>query len=143
MMVLEIPFMFLTSHPFQILLSVIIYMVLGMIWFGPLFGKPWASMSGMNKVSKANMKKAMAPAMATSVIGAVIQASILGVAFMAATVGSFVEALGVVLLLWFGFTTTVIATNHAYTMKPVKLLLIDALFPLVTWIAMAAVLYFW
>lgn len=143
MMILEIPFSFLTGHPLQILLSVIAYMLIGMLWFGPLFGKPWASMSGLSKVSKESMKKAMAPAMATSIMSAIIQASILGIAFMAAAVGSFVEALGVVLLLWFGFTATVIATNHAYTMKPAKLLLIDALFPLVTWVAMGAVLYFW
>lgn len=139
MQILLFPFYFAAQNPLTVVACVVAYIVLGMLWYGPLFKKPWAKLSGMDKVSKEKMKKQMAPAMATSIFGAIIQASVLGSSLVG--VAYVADALAVTFMLWVTFTATVLATSYAYTMKPFKLLLIDALYPLVAWLVMTLIIF--
>lgn len=127
----------------QLIVAVIAYMAIGMLWFGPLFGKKWAKLSGVEKASKSEMKKAMAPAMTVSIVSAIVQVSVLGTVLSIVNLASIWDAFAVVFVVWFAFTFSVIATNYKYSMRGLTLTLIDVLFPLVTWLAMTAVLYLW
>jgi hypothetical protein len=139
MQVLLFPFYFAAMNPVTVVACVVAYMALGMLWYGPLFMKPWARLSGMDKVSKQTLKKQMAPAMATSILGALVQATVIGSSL--AGVDYLTDALCVVFMLWLTFTATVFATSYAYTMKPFKLLAIDALYPLAAWLTMTLIIF--
>jgi hypothetical protein len=77
--------------------------------------------------------------MATSILGAVIQATVLGSSLLG--IASLTDGLAVTFMLWLTFTGTVFATSYAYTMKPFKLLAIDALYPLVAWLSMTLIIF--
>jgi hypothetical protein len=139
MQVLLFPFQFAAANPLTLVACVAAYMVLGMLWYGPIFGKIWARLTGMDKVHKDVMKRQMAPAIATSVLGAVVQASVLGSALNG--IPYLVDTLAVTFMLWLTFTGMVFATSYAYTMKPLKLLAIDTLYPLVSWLAMSSIIF--
>ncbi len=135
--------LFAKAYPLAVLLCLVAHMAIGMLWYGPLFSKPWSKLSGMDKVSKKEMKKAMAPAMAVSIISGIVQALVIGTILSAIPVTGYGDVVGLVVVLWLGFTGTVIATNFAYTQKSLKLFLIDAGYPLVSLSVMGAILHAW
>jgi hypothetical protein len=143
--VLLTPVMFATHNIIPVLLCVVAYMLIGWLWYGPIFSKPWSKMTGVDKWKKADMKKTMMSAMIVSLVGALIQASVLGllISNFAMDAVGIPTALAMIFLFWLAFTGSVMATCYAYTKKPVKLLLIDALYPLLAWFAMALILMMW
>lgn len=68
-------------HPLALVLCGIEAVILGLIWFGPLFGKPWMKSMGMSMPSAEERKK-MGPVMMRSAI----------IAFFAAMITAFVLA---------------------------------------------------
>ena len=81
--------------------------------------------------------------MITGAVCAAIQASILGMCLSIIRLTPIANAFSLVVILWFGFSCTGLATNYAYTRKPVKLFLIDSVYHLVTWTAMMLILVQW
>ena len=61
-----------------VLVAAIVNMVVGSLWFGPLFGKPWMKLSG---ITQEDIKKAkargMAKAYALAFVGALLMAYVL------------------------------------------------------------------
>ncbi len=131
------PLVFMMNNPIAILACVISNIVIGMLWYSLIFKKPWGKLSGMDKVPKQKMKRVMFPAMIISTIAAIVQASVLGTILSVIQVDSYVNLLSLIFLLWLPFSASIMATGYAYTMKSPKLLFIDAVYPLVTWVAMA------
>jgi hypothetical protein len=132
---------FIVGHPLALLLCVVVYMAIGALWYGPLFMKPWAALTGMDKMSKAKMKSAMVPAMVTSVLTGFVQAVVLGRGMEILDIQQWYYPLIIATILWFPFTFMVMAQGYAYTMKSWKLLLIDSGYMLVSLWAMALILY--
>jgi hypothetical protein len=132
---------FIISHPLALLACIVAYMAIGAMWYGPLFKKPWARMTGMDMVPKEQMKKAMVPAMTASIITAFVQASVLGRGMEIFRMESWVHPVVIATILWFPFTFMVLAQNYAYTQKSWKLTLIDAGYMLVSGWVMALIMY--
>jgi TRAP-type C4-dicarboxylate transport system permease small subunit len=63
-----------------ILVCGLVSMVLGSLWYGPLFGKPWMAMIGIKKpdVMTPAIKKMMAKSYSIMFIGSLLMAFILG-----------------------------------------------------------------
>ena len=139
---LQMLWAFVMNHPVAILLCMVIYMVIGSMWYGPLFSKKWIVLTGMDKVSKEDIQKAMMPAMATSLVTAFVQAVVIGRGLEILDMSSWTYPLIIATVLWLPFTALPMAQNYAYTRKPYSLLWIDAGYMLVSMWAMSLVLYF-
>lgn len=131
---------FITERPGAILLSLVVYMIIGNVWYGPIFGKAWRHMNNIHVKGKPTMRS-MAPAMATSLLTAFVQAVVLGRGMQILAIQSWVDPIIIATILWFPFTAMTMATSYAYLKKPFKLLLIDSLFVLATLWATSLVIY--
>lgn len=132
---------FIVEHPLAIIVCMVAYMIIGSVWYGPLFMKPWARLSGMDKVDKAELQKAMVPAMLTSLATAFVMTVVLGRGMQILLVQNWIDPLVICVILWFPFTAMTMAQNYAYTRKSFQLLAIDAGYILVSMFAISMILF--
>lgn len=119
--------------------ATIIQMVLGMVWYGPIFGKQWMALTGMTEEKgKAGMKRAMTIGVSASFITAFIMAGMLA----ATGVDSAKHAVKMAIVLWLGFNLTVEMHGIAWEQRPVKLMWINVGYSLVNFVLVAVVLYY-
>ncbi len=100
-----------------ILVSAVVSMIIGFIWYGPLFKKAWIKISGcdpetMTPEQKADMKKSMVPMMITQFILSVLSI------FVLAKFGGNME---VAFWAWLGFVMPITASGVMWSGKPKKL----------------------
>ncbi len=133
--------MFISSHPLAILLCIVAYMLIGSVWYGPLFMKSWAKLTGVDKLRKEDMQKAMMPAMLMSIATAFVQSTVLGRMLQMQSYGQWYHPMLLATLLWFAFTFMVLAQNYAYTNKSWKLTAIDGGYMLVSAWVMSLILW--
>mgnify|MGYP001580390221 CR=1 FL=1 len=119
-------------------------MVIGFLWYGPLFGKQWMALmkfdaKKMKEAQKKGMGKIYALAFLTSLI----------MSYVLAHFVDYVEAKtiadGIVLgfWVWIGFLATTQIGSVLWEGKPVKLYLINTLHYLVALAVMSAILAVW
>lgn len=60
-----------------ILISMILSVILGFIWYGPLFGKQWMQLSGINMPSEKPSTSVMVKPMIISFVGAILMSYVL------------------------------------------------------------------
>jgi hypothetical protein len=128
-----------------ILVCGIAAMVVGFIWFGPLFGKMWMQIMGVDTMSpeqREAMKKNMWGMYLIQFILSMITAGVLSV-HIANWMNS-PSALSVALCTWFGFILTTEASTALWSGKPSKtawkMFLISASGQLVTFVVFAIIL---
>ncbi len=128
-----------------VIVAGVVNMVLGFIWYGPLFGKQWAEMMGftaerMEKTKSADMNKSYAIMMA----GSFIMAYILAHFFVFASTYTFTFGLSAGLMVglwsWLGFIAPVTVGSVLWEGKPWKLWLINSGYYLVGLLLMGMVL---
>jgi hypothetical protein len=120
-----------------VFLAAVASMVLGFLWFGPLFGKTWMQLMGWKKLSKAQMaamKKAARKSYAFAFIGALLTAFILGV------FSEIVNPVAGAFLIWLGFLVPAMAGMVLWEGKPLKLYLLIVTYHLIALLAMGTVL---
>lgn len=128
-----------------ILASGVVYMVVGFLWYGPLFGNMWMKLVGLTKkdiqkdMSQGNMAKTYGTAFLTALVSAYVT-NVLVVLLNVTDVGSAV-ALGV--MLWLGYVAASYATLVLYENKKFKLYLLNTGYYLVTIVAAAVILTLW
>ena len=134
---------FIAGNPVTILICVVVYMIIGSIWYGPLFSRPWTRMNGINTdaAQKEMMMKAMIPGMTMSVITGFVIATVLGRGMQLLDMSSPAYPLIIATILWLPFTALPFGQNYAYLQKPFKLFLIDAGYMLVSMWSIALILY--
>lgn len=137
---------FVTGHPLAILLCVVVYFVIGMIWYGPLFSKQWASMNGitpemMASAPKDKMMRGMMTGMVASIVTGFVITVVLGRGMQLLDMSSPTYPLIIATILWLPFTALPFAQTYAYLQKPFKLLCIDAGYMLVAMWAVSFILY--
>lgn len=124
-----------------VLVAAIVSMVIGFLWYGPLFGKQWMQLMNfdkkkINEAKKKGMGKIYTLAFLTTLI----------MSFVLAHFVDYVEAKtitdGIILgfWVWIGFLATTQIGSVLWEGKPVKLYLINTLHYLVTLAVMAAIL---
>lgn len=110
-----------------ILLSGVLYMILGMLWYSPLlFGNVWMQLSGITKESVDGEKPNMARTYLLSFLFSVVTVFILSYLFEQLYVTEIFEAIGLSVTVWFGFYALISAGEYLYTRQSWTLFAINA-----------------
>ncbi|HLC93186.1 MAG TPA: DUF1761 domain-containing protein [archaeon] len=111
-----------------LVVSAIASMGLGMLWYGPLFGRQWMALSGIKEPTKEEKDKMMGkmmPMMAAGFVASLIAAYVLAVFIQfSGAVGAFEGAL-TGFWVWLGFIATVSLNTVLWEGKPIKLYLLN------------------
>lgn len=110
-----------------IVASGIVFMVVGGMWYGPLFGKTWMAITGVTmEQAKALPQSAMTRMYGGSFVAALVASYVLSL-FIDATLMTTAQGgmtIGVIAAL--GFSGTAFASGYLFNQKPLKLWMIDA-----------------
>lgn len=132
---------------FAILASAALAVVVGGLWYGPIFGKMWMGMVGITPESMKTMKMTPVQAMVGGFVGALLTAFVLSHHLVFA--GAYLGLTGVELALmsafwiWLGFYVPVTAGSLLWEGKTWKLFVLNASYYLVVLIINALLLALW
>lgn len=128
-----------------ILVCAVVNMVLGFIWYGLLFSKAFIQLMGItpDHMSDPESQKAAVHGYFASFFSSILMASVLSYLIIFSNSTSALEGLKLGLLSWLGFTLTTMLPNHYFSMKPLKLALINISYPMVGLSLMGMILAFW
>lgn len=127
-----------------VLVAAVINMVVGSLWYGPLFGKIWMPLAGHTPTSiDQSTQKGMGPTYFMAFVGSVVMAYVF--AHVLATYGADSIALGLqaALWMWFGFISVVLLGKVLWEGKSWKLWLLESAYYLVVLMINSAVLVSW
>lgn len=106
-----------------VVVSTILNMVSGMIWYSPgVFGTRWIKLSG---VKNADTKEGMQRALTIAIISSLIGTYAIGLLMVIAFPGSPMQAITFGILLLLGTTMPVYVSESAWEMRPTELLIIN------------------
>lgn len=129
-----------------VVVSALINMVLGFLWYGPLFGKEWMKLTGLTKEKVEAMKKDGSKMQVTygmSLLGAVVIAYVLAHFVSYLQVDTLFEGVELGCWIWLGFVATTMLNQVLYDGKPWKLYLINAGYYFVSLLLMGGLLAVW
>ena len=132
-----------------VLVSLIIAVVLGTLWYGPLFGKKWMKLMGISQKQVADAKKkgAIKSGMALSylimMISTVIMICVLGLFLQMTGTAGTIEGAMIGFWVWLGFMATVSTGQVTWEGKPWSLWLINNGYQLVNMLIIGAILGTW
>lgn len=133
-----------------VLASAVVMIVLGSLWYGPLFGKQWMAMMGIKMPEKMTpeMQKGMIRSYALMAVGALVMSYILANAIsLFVTAYPTKELLTTGLLFgfwgWLGFIAPVTLGPVLWENKPWKLWVLNAGYYLVGMLIIGAILSLW
>lgn len=125
-------------------------MVIGFLWYGPLFGKAWADMMGFkfdSPEAKAEMQKKAMPGYAASFVGALVMGYVLAHSLVFASAYTNTEGVSAGLMVgfwnWLGFIVPVTIGVVFWENKPWKLWCINAGYWLALLLFMGVLLAVW
>lgn len=125
-----------------ILVAGVIHMILGFLWYGPLFSKPWMKLVGMTQEQAQqggpNPVIYLIP-FVTALIGFYVLALFINAAGMGTPAGG--AATG--LLAGVGFLATFAGANYLFSTRPFQLYLIDIGYPVLSLVIAGALLGVW
>jgi hypothetical protein len=127
-----------------ILISMVVSVALGFLWYGPLFGKKWMALSGIKMPEQGEPMPSMKKPILLSFIGAILMSSVLTCviyfhnAFYLTTGMS--TALAMAAVVWFGFIVPVYLNYAGWEGKPAALFFINAGYWLVFLLISAAII---
>lgn len=119
-----------------ILVGAIASMSIGLLWFGPLFGKMWSEAMGFTPESKLEAKGAE-KTYALSFLFEIITSYVLFQFFLVIGVTSVIAGLEIVALAWLGFVIPIEAGKVMWMGKPWKLFYLNSLHRLFSYCVMA------
>lgn len=131
---------------FAIILCGVFAMMLGFLWYGPLFGKQWSKLVGLTKDKMMEANKDMPKTYGLMFGASLVMAYVLAHFVWYAAPGhlTLFIALKTAVWAWLGFVATTAVSKYLFTpeKKPLKLLVIDSGYYLVSLLIMAATIYF-
>ena len=126
-----------------VLITAIVSMIVGALWYGPLFGKAWMRFVGFNKDSVKKMKMTATKSMTLGFIGSLIMAYVLAVVVGLSGANTLVEGAMVGFWVWLGFAMPLNASVFLWEGKSIKLFFLNTFQYLITFKLMAAILAVW
>ncbi len=132
-----------------VLVSAIMSMVLGTVWYGPLFGKQWMALSGINPEMKNDpkAKAAMIRAYTLMFVGSLVMSYVLAHSIIFASTYLMVAGVSGGLMAgfwsWLGFIAPVTLGTVLWEGKPWKLWLITNGYQLAYLLIAGAILAVW
>ncbi len=116
-------------------------MVIGFIWYGPLFSKPWAILTGWTSEKSAALPKSkLVTSYVMAFIAAFVISSVLAIVLLAVKANGIADGIITAIVLWVGFTGATIGVNMTFERRPLSLFGIEAGFHLLTLIIYSIVL---
>jgi len=127
-----------------VIVCAVLSMVVGYLWYGPLFSKPWGEMTGWtkDKVAAIPMNK-FAVSYLLAFIAAFVISSVLAIVLRAVGAEGIGDGIVTAIVLWVGFTGATIGINMIFERKPLSLFGIQAGFHLVVLMVYSVVLSLW
>ena len=126
-----------------VLAATVAAIVVGFLWYGPLFGKTWMRLMGFDKKKMdKNMKKGMTKTYIIMVITSLVTSYVLAhfVKYHGTTIS---DALQTAFWVWLGFIATIQIGIVLWEGKPWKLYFINTAHQLVNLAVMATILASW
>ena len=124
-----------------VIVSAVVYWVLGAVWYGFLFGKAWMDLEHLS-IDQAKSMNPVLPYFITFVLNLVIAFFLAQLCtWRNASTAARGASLGV--LLWIGFVGPITYTTNMYEMRPFNLFLINEGYSLVGLLLIGAILGAW
>ena len=119
-------------------------LVIGFVWYGPLFGKAWAAYTGWTEEKvKAIPPARMARTYVLTFLGAIVTALALDVLAWAMGIARIGDGITLGLVTGIGFSAMAFATTHLFEHKPLGLWLIVSGYQLHYQVAAALIITLW
>jgi len=129
-----------TNYP-AVLVCAVAYWLLGALWFGLLFSRPWMALEHMTE-EQARTLNPVLPYVVSFLLNLLIAYVLSQLCLWRnATTAARGAALGI--LLWIGFLGPITYTTHMYELRPPQLFAINQFYPLVGLALMGAILGGW
>jgi len=124
-----------------VIVAAIAYWLLGAVWYGMLFSKPWMALENMSMEQAKSMNPVL-PYVITFVLNLLIAYSLAQICIWrnANTLG---RGASVGVLLWIGFVGPITFTTYMYEMRPRTLYAINEFYPLAGMVLMGAIIGAW
>jgi hypothetical protein len=124
-----------------VFIAAIAYWLLGALWYGVLFSKPWMALENIS-IEQAKSMNPVLPYVITFVLNLLIAYSLAQICIWrnANTVG---RGASVGVLLWIGFVGPITYTTYMYEMRPKELFAINEFFSLAGLVLMGAIIGAW
>jgi len=124
-----------------VFIAAIAYWLLGAVWYGVLFSKPWMALEKMT-IEQAQSMNPVLPYVITFVLNLLIAYALAQICIWrnANTTG---RGASVGVLLWIGFVGPITFTTYMYEMRPKELFAINEFYPLAGLCLMGAILGAW
>jgi hypothetical protein len=127
-----------------VLVAAVLNMVLGFMWYGPLFGKPWMQLVGISEDKiKAQSGSVMAKTYGITILAALVSNFVLAHWVDYLFADTLMEGIQAGIWAWLGFTATVTLTNALFGQKALKLWVIETSYWLVTFAINGALFAIW
>jgi hypothetical protein len=124
-----------------VFVSALVYWILGAVWFGVLFSKPWMALEHVTQEQARSMNPVL-PYVISFVLNLLI-AFVLAQICMWRNANSAGRGAAVGILMWIGFLGPVTYTTYMYEMRPKELFAINEFYSLVGLCLMGAILGAW
>ena len=124
-----------------VVVAAVAYWVLGAVWYGVLFSKPWMALENMSAEQVKSLNPVL-PYVITFALNLLIAYSLAQICIWrnADTIG---RGASVGVLLWIGFVGPITFTTYMYEMRPRTLYAINEFFPLAGMVLMGAIIGAW
>jgi surface polysaccharide O-acyltransferase-like enzyme len=124
-----------------VFISALAYWLLGAVWYGVLFSKPWMALENIS-IEQAKSMNPVLPYVITFVLNLLIAYALAQVCIWrnANTIG---RGASVGVLLWIGFVGPITFTTYMYEMRPKELFAINQFYPLAGLVMMGAIIGAW
>ena len=135
-------------HYLAVLAGAVASMIIGFIWYGPLFGKTWMTLSGMTpeQIEKAK-SSGMSSSYCIAFLGSLLMSYVLAHALIFASTYLQVQGIQAGLTAgfwnWLGFIMPVTLGSVLWEKKPWKLWIINNGYHLTTLLVMGTILAIW
>ncbi len=126
-----------------VVVASVVNMILGAIWYGPLFGKLWMKEAGKTKKDLDAARKDMPKLYAVAFVGTLVTAYILAVFLGWSKVDTIALSIIFGFLVWLGFILTISLQPLLWEGKSQKLFLLNNGYNFVSIIIMAEIITIW
>ncbi len=124
-----------------IFVAAVANMVVGAIWYGPLFAKPWMALNNMTPEQMKSVNPG--PLYAQSFAATLVTYFVLALVIRTMSAFTAVEGMKTAFMVWLGFITTVQFTANLFSTKKMQAYVLDTGYQLVTMLIAGILLAVW
>ena len=126
-----------------VLVAAVASFLLGWLWYGPFFGKPWMKLMNFDKNSMKSMKLSPVTAMILGFLTYLVIAYVLAGFISILNSATIVEGMKIAFWIWLGFIATTTLGSFLWEGKSIKLYLLNNTYNLLNLLVMSAILTAW